>query len=132
MPQPFSGENKMMRFGVGIFLMVLIGSALPGRASEKYSDYHLATIAKVERHVPTSTTPKDDVVRYDIELNVGDTTYVVLLTPDHSSRSVEYVAGRNVMVSVGQKTMKFKDLLGRTKQAVILSSRQAPDKKTMN
>jgi hypothetical protein len=123
----------MMRFGLSISLMaVLIGTALPGRASEKYSDYQLATIAKVERHVPTSTTPKDDVVRYDIELNVGDTTYVVLLTPDHSSKSVEYVAGRSVMVSIGQNSLRFKDLLGRTKQAVILSSRKAPDKTTAN
>jgi hypothetical protein len=123
----------MMRFGLSIFLMaVLIGMALPGRASEKYSDFQLATIAKVERHAPSPTASKDDVVRYDIELSVGDMIYVVLLAPEYNSSSVEYVAGRNVMVSVGQKTMRFKDLLGRTKQAAILSSQKAPDKKTAN
>lgn len=123
----------MMRRGSTIlFILIFISSSLPGRASETYSKYQIATIAKVERHAPSSTAPKDDVVRYDIELSVGDMIYVVLLTPEYNSSSVEYAAGRNVMVSVGQKTMKFKDLLGRTKQVVILSSRKAPDKKTVN
>jgi hypothetical protein len=120
----------MIRIASSIFLVAaLISSALPGGASETYSDYQLATIARVERHVASPTAPKDDVVRYDIELSVGDMIYVVLLAPEYNSSSVEYVAGRNVMVSVGQKTLMFKDLLGRTKQAAILSSRKAPEKR---
>jgi hypothetical protein len=83
--------------------------------------YEVATIMDVNVH----KDPPSDVVRYDVSVKVGKTTYVVLFTPPLGENDVKYVAGRELLVLVGKKTIAYNDMLGLSLEVPILSQRSA-------
>jgi hypothetical protein len=83
--------------------------------------YEVATIMDVNVHKDGPS----DVVSYDVSVKVGKTTYVVLFTPPLGENDVKYVAGRELLVLVGEKTITYNDMLGRSLEVPILSQRSA-------
>jgi len=72
----------------------------------------------VAAHVPDA---KDSYVRkYDVSVKVGKTMYVVLYVPPDGTDTITHRAGIDLLVSVGQKTMAFNNLLGHKIEAPIL------------
>jgi len=98
--------------------------ALPlwGQASSKASPrYEVATIMDVQaRHSSDS-----NVASYDISVKVGDKMYLVLYTPPLGVDTVKYMAGRELLVQVNEKTITYNDILGESMEVPILSQRPA-------
>src|SRR5271165_4739687 len=95
---------------------------LCGQVSPKYE---VATITDVKVH-PDS---RSDVVRYDVSVKVGGTIYVILYTPPLGMNTVKYAAGRELLVSVGKKTITYNDdILGQSVEVAIVSQRSAEDR----
>ena len=107
---------------IWIFLVAL--SAF-GQSSEKYQ---LATITAVAPHQGQNDT-STQVVRYDVFLKVGDTTYQVLYTPAFGANTVKYAAGRNLLVVVGDKTLRYNDIVGESREVPIVSQKSGLDTK---
>jgi uncharacterized protein YpmB len=97
-------------------------SSLP-TFSQSNSTYQVATIMAVAPHKAAAASD-DSAASYEVSVKVGDTVYVVLYTPPLGMETVRYVAGRDILVLVGEKTVKFNDQLGNSQEIPILS--QAP------
>ena len=63
----------------------------------------------------------------DVSLEIGDTIYVVLYTPQLGIGTVKYAKGRNLLVVVGEKTISYNDLLGQSFEVPIISRKPATD-----
>jgi hypothetical protein len=87
--------------------------------SQSASKYQVATITDVKTHQNSAS----DEVSYDVSVKVGDTIYVVFYTPPSGSNTVKYVAGRELLVLVGNKTIIYNDILGQSQELPILSQR---------
>ena len=92
------------------------------------SKYQVATIARVKQH-QAAEGAASEVVSYDVDVQVGDKIYVVLYTPPLDKETVKYAAGRQLLVSVGEKTITYNDIMGRSMVVPILSQRPAKDPK---
>lgn len=83
--------------------------------------YEVATIMDVQTH----EGPASDLPSYDVTVKVGGTLYLVLYTPPVDTNVVKYVAGRELLVSVGEKTIMYNDMLGQSWEVPIVSKRSA-------
>ena len=105
---------------IGLSLLCL--SAVLGFSES--AKYEVATITKVKPHqavVDNSTEPTS----YEVSLQVENTTFVVLYTPVPTTDTVKYATGHDVLISVGDKTIRYSDLLGRSIELPILSRQTA-------
>jgi hypothetical protein len=99
-------------------------AALPlwGQASPKASPkYEVATIMEVQAHHSSEST----VASYDVTVKVGEKMYLVLYTPPLAMDTVKYMAGRELLVQVNEKTITYNDILGESLEVPILSQRPA-------
>jgi len=90
-----------------------------GQSSAKYQT---ATIMEVKAHQGTSDTDTSKP-SYDVSLRVKNAVYVVLYTPPEDTGTAKYAAGREILILVGDKTIKFNDQLGNQFEMPILSKK---------
>jgi hypothetical protein len=92
--------------------------------SQSKPGYQVGMITAVAPHAgsPESGTPS---ASYDVSVKVGDTVYVVLYTSPLGTKTVEYAAGRDILVLIGEKTVTFNDPLGNSSEIPILSRTNA-------
>lgn len=110
-------------------LLLICAAAIPVASQTSSSKYQPGTILAVKAHSPKA----DDASvgsRYDISVKVGNTVYVVLYTLPAGTISPEYRKGLDLLVSVQGHTMKFNDMLGRSREVPILSVHSSPTKST--
>jgi len=100
-----------MRRVAGIILLCLLPLAVI--AQVQLSEYQVATIVSVKPH-QISITAAPGSESYDVTLRVGDLELVVLVTQPQGTTTVKYAAGRQVLILVGDKTITYHDLLGRS------------------
>ena len=101
-------------------VIVLIGlSLIPGLLAAT-NGFELGTITAVSTH-QGATGADASATSYDVSVKVGNTIYVVLYTPPVDTRVIQYVAGRQLLVRVGENTIAFNDQLGKTSEVPILS-----------
>ena len=103
---------------IGVMCVCLTTFPLFGQAQPKYE---VATIMDVSVHQDSAS----DVVSYDVSVKVRGTIYVVLYIPPLGMNEAKYVAGRELLVLVGEKTIKYNDILGRSLEVPIMSQRSA-------
>jgi len=84
------------------------------------SKYQVGTITEVKVH-QTAGSGASDAVSYDVSVKVGDTIYVVLYTPPLGEETVKYSAGRDLLVLVGKRTIRYNDILGQSFEVPIES-----------
>ena len=90
--------------------------------SQTSAKYQAATVVEVKAHQPASD--RDNAKpSYDVSLKVKNTVYVVLYTPPEDTGTAKYAAGRDVLILVGEKTIKFNDQLGTPLEMPILSKK---------
>jgi hypothetical protein len=77
------------------------------------SKYQVGTITEVKTHL-TDAGSGSDAVSYDVSVKMGDTIYVVLYTPPLGEETVKYSAGRDLLVLVGKRTIRYNDILGQS------------------
>jgi hypothetical protein len=98
---------------------------------EPPAKWEVATIIDVKTHqIDSSSTP--DVVSYDVSVKVGNTVYLVLYTPPLGLSTVKYAGGRQLLVLVEKKTIKYNDILGQSLVVPIISQKPAADAKQSN
>src|SRR6202451_4572682 len=88
------------------------------------SKYQVGTITEVKVH-QTAGSGASDAASYDVSVKVGDTIYVVLYTPPLGEETVKYVAGRELLVLVGTRTIRYNDILGQSFEVSIESQKSA-------
>ena len=94
---------------------------------ESASKYQVATITDVKTHQAGGDA--SDVVSYDVSVKVADTIYVTLYTPPSGENTVKYAAGRELLVLVGEKTIRYNDILGQSFEVPIVSRKPATNAK---
>jgi len=91
--------------------------------SQSAEKYQVGTITAVKAHQSAGNSGSD--VSYDVSVKVGDTVYVVLYTPPLGATPVKYAAGRNLLVLVGEKTIRYNDIVGQSLEVPIVSRKSA-------
>lgn len=102
---------------MGVILICLSG--LPAFC-QSASEYRVGTITAVAPHQAAAAS-NSSVASYDVSVRVENTVYVILYTPPLGNDTVRYVAGRELLIMVGEKTAKFSDELGNSHEVSILS-----------
>jgi formylmethanofuran dehydrogenase subunit A len=112
----------MVRVLVVIFVCLSTFSAVCQTASQ----YQVGTITAVKPH-QAENAAGSDAGSYDVSLKVGGTVYVVAYKPPLGMNTVQYAAGRELLVLVGEKTIMYNDILGRSFEVPIVSRKPAAD-----
>ena len=86
--------------------------------------YQVATILAVERARDGSDTSSQST-SYDVSVQVDGTVYVVRYKDPNNLTTVPYAAGGNVIVCIGEKTIKYNDILGVSYEVPIVSRKPA-------
>lgn len=95
---------------------------------QSVSNYQVGTITAVKPHqFPVESG--SDVSSYDVSVRVDDTIYQVLYTPPLGASPIKYAAGRNVLVHVGEKTLRYNNIAGESFEVPIVSRKTASDAK---
>ena len=94
--------------------------------SQSGSKYQVGTIISVKPHQVVADTASG-VISYDVSLRVGDITYVVLYTPPMAINPAKYAAGRDLLVLVGEKTIRYNDISGQSFEVPIISRKSTTD-----
>jgi hypothetical protein len=110
----------MIRLGIVFCISLTVFSAF-GQSTSKYQ---VGTITQVKIH-QAAGSDASDAVSYDVSVKVGDTIYVVLYTPPLGEETVKYAAGRDLLVLVGKRTIRYNDILGQSFEVPIESQRPA-------
>src|SRR5580704_6566703 len=82
------------------------------------SKYQVGTITEVKAHQAAGSSASD-AAGYDVSVKAGDTIYVVLYTPPLGEETVKYSAGRDLLVLVGKRTIRYNDILGQSFEVPI-------------
>jgi hypothetical protein len=98
---------------------------------EPAAKWEVATIIDCKTHQTVGSTASD-VVSYDVSVKVGDTVYLVLYTPPLGLSTVKYAGGRQLLVLIGKKTIKYNDILGQSLEVPIISQKPAASAKQTN
>ena len=116
------------------FLSLVIVSFLVNTAAlcQNPGQYERGTVIAVASHKNASGQSEDDVVRYDVSVQVRNTIYVVLYTPPNGANSVEYAPGIDFLVLVGKTTLTFNSKLSGTTEVPILRTEALPQQPVLN
>ena len=106
---------------MGVFCICLITFPVFCQSTSKYQ---VGTITEVKTHLSDAGSASD-AVSYDVSVKVGDTIYVVLYTPPLGQETVKYSAGRDLLVLVGKRTIRYNDILGQSFEVPIESQKPA-------
>jgi len=98
---------------------------------EPAAKWEVATIMDCMTHQTDGSTASD-VVSYDVSVKVGNTLYVVLYTPPFGMSTIKLSGGRQLLVLVGKKTIKYNDILGQSLEVPIISQKPAASAKQTN
>jgi hypothetical protein len=106
---------------VGVFCICLTTFPVFCQSTSKYQ---VGTVSEVKTH-QTDASSTSDAVSYDVSVKVGDTIYVVLYTPPLGGETVKYAAGRELLVLVGKRTIRYNDILGQSFEVPIENQKSA-------
>jgi hypothetical protein len=110
----------MIRLGIVFYISLTVFSAF-GQSTSKYQ---VGTITEVKTHQDVGAGATG-AASYDVSVKVGDTIYVVLYTPPLGEETVKYAAGRELLVLVGKRTIRYNDILGQSFEVPIESQKSA-------
>jgi hypothetical protein len=66
-----------------------------------------------------------DLPSYDLSIHVDHTIYVVRYKSEFGFNTVEYAAGRDLLVLVGEKAITYNDMLGHSHELPIIGEKPA-------
>jgi hypothetical protein len=114
----------------GVVVVCLV--ALPVTAQTPSSTYERGTIVAVTRHQNGPGEGDQEVAKYEVSVQVRNRIYIVLYTPPNGANSVEYAAGIDLLVLVGQDTLTFPSKLTGTTEVPILRKEALPEKPVLD
>jgi len=110
----------MLRLAIVFCISLTMFSAF-GQSTSKYQ---VGTILEVKTHQGAGNAA---AASYDVSVKVGETIYVVLYTPPLGEETVKYAAGRELLVLVGKRTIRYNDILGQSFEVPIESQKICRD-----
>ncbi len=115
--------RKAMTF---LFAFVMLTSCFGQSTSTKWQ---VATIMNIKSY-PPAAEDNAPAGRHYVTVRVENTEYVVLYVPPDATQKdvVEYHPGMDGLVLLGADSMKYNDMLGRTREVPIISRRTIPAK----
>ncbi len=108
------------------FSFVMLTWCFGQSPSEKW---RVATVMDIKAHTPAAGE-EAPAVRYYVTVRVENTEYVVLYVPPDPNLKdiIGYHPGMEGLVFVGADTIKYNDMLGRTREIPIISRHVLPVK----
>ena len=106
----------MRKLLIPALVLVFAALALAAPPQEKWE---AGTILNVAKHAPAQDEQGNYL--YDMTVQVGEKTFVVLYDSPLDSEIGNYKQGIEVTVLVGESTMKLNDIMGRTHDLPILA-----------
>lgn len=103
-----------------LLCFVVISQTYSGICQSTKDDWQLATILAIKED-KAAAHEYPPATRYDISLKVNGTIYVIRYTPPPGTYGMQFAAGHQKLVHVGDQTITFNDQLGRPRQAPIVS-----------
>ena len=110
----------MPKIPLGILLLVMPALTF-AQASATSSRYQPAIITHVQPH-QSGDAPAPGEAVYEVSVKVNGITYVVLTKSPLGGSTILYAVGRELLVMVGDKTITWNDILGRSHDAPIVST----------
>ena len=101
-------------------LLLCLPNLVLAQASATSSRWQPATIIAVNPH-PSAGDSKPDDALYEVSIKVNQTLYVVVTTSPPPSGILQYTVGHEVLVRVGDDTITWNDILGRSHDVPIIS-----------
>ena len=114
----------MPKILLGILLLFLPALTF-AQASATSSRYQPATIAQVKPH-PSGDSPAPGEAVYEVSVKVNGITYVVLTKSPLGDSAILYAVGRELLVHVGENTITWNDILGRSHEVPIIAEAPLP------
>ncbi len=104
-----------------LLVLAMLPSCFAQAASAKWQ---VATILDIKAQ-PAAAGDDAPANRYYVTVRVENTEYVVLYVPPDATLKdmLQYHPGGDGLVLVGAETIKYNDMLGRTREVPIVSSR---------
>lgn len=107
-----------------IIIIIIYAVALPVFC-EPSATHEVATILDVKPHQSAGDRPSSVARSYDVSVKVAGTIYLVLYTDTLGTSTARYVAGRELLVHVGNNAITYNNVLGRLQEVPIISQRPA-------
>ncbi len=104
---------------------LVLATALPLFCQAPTDKWTVGTVMAVKPHEAKASEKSASAPQFDLTVQVGRTTYVVLYTQPAGTADLEYAVGRDTPVLIGDKTLTFRDKLGRKAALPILSQSKA-------
>jgi len=109
---------------IRLAIVLCISATMFSAFGQSTSKYQVGTITEVKTH-QDAVGGATDAASYDVSVKVGDTIYVVHYTPPLGEETVKYAAGRELLVLVGKRTIRYNDILGQSFEVPIESQKSA-------
>jgi hypothetical protein len=109
--------------------LFLAGTLVLAYGQRPSAGWQPGTIMAVKAHSKTEHGNATSSA-YDITVRVAHTDYVVRYSPSPGSYGFQYSAGLDLLVSVGEKTITFNDMLGHKRTAPIESRKPVTTKRS--
>ncbi len=106
---------------IALSLLLVTATCFAELPSDKWQ---VATIMQVKARTPVAEGASAN--QYYVTLKVGNTEYVVLYTATDGTDLIRYHVGINRLVLIGNDTIKYNDVMGTTREALIVVRRQLP------
>lgn len=106
----------------GALVAILVCLATLPAVCQSNSKYQVGTITAAERNRDGDSAASDRP-SYDLSIQVNRTIYVVRYESEFGLNTVEYAAGRDLLVLVGEKTITYNDMLGQSHELPIISEK---------
>jgi len=110
----------------GLAIILICLATLSAFGQKASSNYQVGTITAVTPHQNAPTEAGNEVVRYDVSVKIGNTVYLVLYTPPHGAKIVEYSPGIDMLFLVGSDTLTFNSKISGKTAVPILRRETLP------
>ena len=101
-------------------LIILLPALVLAQSSSTSLTYQPATIIAVNPHLSAEDSNPNETL-YEVVVRVKRTLYVVVTKSPSPSGSIQYAVGREVLVQVGDDTIKWNDIMGESHVVPIIS-----------
>ncbi len=112
---------------IALSLLLLTATCFAEMPSDRWQ---VATIMQVKAR--PAVADDASVNQFYVTLKVGNTEYVVLYTATDGTDLIRYHQGINRPVLIGNDTITYNDMMGRTHEVPIIIRRQLPMLTTAN
>jgi len=114
-----------------LLLVLLVFMGFVSFFAETASDYERGTIVAVERQ-PKAQTGSPGAAQYKVSVQVRNIIYITTYTPPHSANAIEYAPGIDILVLVGDSTLKVSSKLSGTLELPIIQKKVLPPQPTID